>query len=436
MSISTMMRAALTSFVCCVLLLGVPTSDAFAQSPAPAEPAPSSSAQVPRADVITHKGQQIRARLDQATSTMLIELNGKEIARVPNIDQMGKPNLLPGTRLSAVSIWTQNAAKTCAQQVLVAFPTAGTGRAAAHPAAPHPAEVKTGFGRCNTKTQQTSLKRGAWELWAVIAFPAAPGSPDADVSVAAAGADGKLVISEQRWKPCLVSPNAVERTVCGEQYIAAALGSEVRGIPSGEAAMGAQRLATFQNRADTTGSIELNGKPYKTFAGVTMFHAEPAANLDGTTLFSIWMQPTDSACGHRMFLVVPPGATDAGPGIDVLHRVGTCRPKNITQSQHGPDGKLRAWSKIMWRDGDPRVDVATWRGGGIELKSVRVEACFWAAPAAGSDCIAAVLAAPALPDDDALSLPRSTPEPSRRPPPVRATPPRPSPDCRKGETCL
>ena len=73
-------------------------------------------------------------------------------------------------------------------------------------------------------------------------------------------------------KPCLFSKGNEEQARCGEEYTAAGLGSEERGILAGEEVAGNRRLTTFQNRIRNTGSIEIDGKPYKTFPNVKSFH--------------------------------------------------------------------------------------------------------------------------------------------------------------------
>jgi Flp pilus assembly protein TadD len=58
---------------------------------------------------------------------------------------------------------------------------------------------------------------------------------------------------------------------------------------------------------------------------------------------------------------------------------------------------MQAWSKIMWRDADLRVDIASWVDGVIKLKSVLADSCMFATPVPNG-CIEKVIATEATPD--------------------------------------
>jgi Tfp pilus assembly protein PilF len=366
----------------------------------PASPAPTSTV-----EELSYRGQRFKAQLDPATATLVVELNGRVVASVASVGALQKPVVLTGTQLSLFAIWTRNAAQNCSRHVLIAFPTNSTGTGADIGAI----DVKSGFGPCNAQSRQLQLKRAGWEFWSMLNYT----DTGTQVSVAVARND-RLAISEHPVKPCLFSKIEAERTSCGEAYIAAALGSVERGVPSGEARAGGHWLQAYQNRLTNTGSLELNGRPYQTFANVATFNPEPAVVLEGSTLFSVWLVPTNEPCGYRTFLRLPGGVAGGGsPGTvasQTLDRVGVCRPKNITHGRRSADGRWQTWSKIMWRDGDQRVDVISWVDGSIKVKSVLADPCMFATPVP-SGCIEKVIATDATLDTGGANAARPIPPP-------------------------
>jgi Tfp pilus assembly protein PilF len=328
-----------------------------AQSGAPA-PSPAVG---PTVAEVVHKGRRVRAVHDAARTTLTVEVDGKTIGRVNNISQMKKPALVTGSDVSLVSIWTMSSKQECASYVLVSMPMEdGVG-------AP---EMKSGFGGCNPLIRQLRLTRGTWEFWSLIAYR----EDSAKVGVAVTG-NGKLLVTEQIAKPCLFAKSDAETTRCNDGYIATGLGSAERGIRSGEERIGTRRITTFQNRSRNTGSIEIDGLPYKAYSDVKMFHVEPSTAVADAALVTVWVQPEAEQCGYRVVLRIPAGGGEIG-----LHdRAGVCRPKSITHIHTRPDKTVAGWAKIMYRDGDPQVDIAAWSGGNIELTTVTAT-CFAAAP--------------------------------------------------------
>ncbi|MEQ1612833.1 MAG: tetratricopeptide repeat protein [Hyphomicrobiaceae bacterium] len=336
----------------------------------PAAPAPQTTT-ASSVEEIAYKGQRLRALHDAAGATLSIELNGRIIGKVKNVGQMKKPALMAGSHLSLVAIWTKSNVQDCSSYVLVSVPM---------DEASGSAEVKPGFGACNTATRQLNMRRGKWETWSVIAYR----DDGAKVSVAVPR-NGKLAITEQAVKPCLFTKEEADRTRCYDEYIATGLGSLQRGIQSADERIGTRRIATYQNRSSNSGSIEIDGSPYRSFSNVKAFHAESANAIGDSSLVSVWMQPTNETCGYRMMLRLP----NAGGDIQVLDRVGTCRPKTINHTEIRPDKTVSAWAKIMHRDGDMQVDIAYWKGGDIELTSATAP-CFASGTIAGT-CVDQVL---------------------------------------------
>ena len=337
-----------------------------AKNAVPAKPAATT------VEEVAYKGYVVRARHDPATSTLAIEVNDKVVGTVDNVAQFKKPTFLAGSTLSLATIWTQNPAQDCSTQVLVAIPM-GTGGSAA---------VTPQFGGCNMANRVLRQKRGNWEFWAYFAFR----EDSARVSVAVPS-DGKLAITDQPAKPCLFAAGSGES--CFEEYIAAALGSSERGVQSGEERAGNRRMASFMNRGASTGSLELDGRPYRTFQNVKTIGVETAVSIGASTLFSVWLHPATETCGHRMVLRMP---ASGGEPETVLDRVGVCRAKAMTHSRRKPDSTVSSWARIIWRDDDPMLDVVAWSGGDVTLKAARYDACL-ASATVTNECIERVLPA-------------------------------------------
>lgn len=340
----------------------------------PAAPAPNANATgavASAVEEVAYKGQRLRALHDAANAVLSIELNGRIIGKVRNVGKIQKPTFVPGTHLSLVTIWTKSNVQECTSHVLVAVPMdeSNTG-----------AEVKPGFGACNTATRQLVMRRGRWETWSLLAYR----DDGTKVSVAVPR-NGKLSITEQVVKPCLFAKAEADRTRCSDEYIAAGLGAPERGIQSADERVGTRRIETYQNRTANTGSIEIDGSPYRTYPNVKAFHAEAVIAMGDASLVAVWMQPAGETCGHRLMLRLP----DAGGDIQMFDRVGACRPKTITHTETKPDKTVSAWARIMHRDGDMQVDIAYWKGGNIEFTTATAP-CFAAATIAG-DCIDRVL---------------------------------------------
>jgi hypothetical protein len=183
------------------------------------------------------------------------------------------------------------------------------------------AEVTPIFGGCNMSHREVTTKRGNWEFWAYFAYRA----DSARVSVAVPR-DGKLVVTEQAAKPCLFAARGGGDHSCSEEYIAAGLGSSERGALLGEESAGGRRVASFLNRGKSAGSIEVDGRPYKTFQNVKALSIESGIAMGASTLFSVWLHPTNEACGYRMVLRMP---ALGGEPETVLDRIGVCRSKTL-----------------------------------------------------------------------------------------------------------
>jgi hypothetical protein len=228
----------------------------------------------------------------------------------------------------------------------------------------------------------TQTKRGNWEQWSVLVYR--EDSPKVTVAVPK---DGKLVIVDDDAKPCLFVDQAADAS-CVEGYVAAALGSAERGVPSGDEQAGGQDLATFHNRANGTGTIELNGRVFKTFTDVKVLYAEPSIALKDGAVFSVFIQPASDTCAYRVLLRV----TVIGDEPQFLDRVGVCRTKGVVRTGRLKDNTVARWIKVMWRDEDPRIDIAYWTGDEIVLTSTMADSCFFS-PNVASECIDRVLPA-------------------------------------------
>jgi len=332
---------------------------------------PSAKPAATAVEEVAYKGNVVRALHDAANSKLAIEVNGKVVSTVDDVAQFKKPIFLPGSTLSLATISTKNPAQDCSTQILVAIPM---GTAAS-------AEVTSQFGGCNMANREVRLKRGNWEFWAFFAYR----EDSARVSVAVPS-DGKLVITEQPAKPCLFAKSS-GNDACSEEYIAAGLGSAERGVQSSEERAGNRRMASFMNRGAGTFSLELDGRPYKTFTNLKALSVDAAVAIGASTLFSVWLQPANEACGYRMLLRMP---DIAGEPETVLDRVGVCRGKGLSHARRKPDGTILSWARIIWRDNDPMLDVVAWSGGDVTLKAERYDACL-AGTSVTNECIDRVL---------------------------------------------
>lgn len=372
--------AALIALVCPAP--GFAQSDSWAPWPAPgakkgdtpkkAAPAAPANPASTAVEEVAYKGQVVRARHNAATSTLAIEVNGKVVRTVGNVAQFKKPNFLPGSTLSLVTIWTKNTAQDCSTHILVAIPM-GAGSV----------EVVPRFGGCNMSTRDMRQKRGNWEFWAYFAYK--EDSPRVSVAVPR---DGKLVVTEQPAKPCLFAKASGDEA-CAEEYIAAGLGSTERGVQSGEERIGPRRVASYINRGKGTGSIELDGRPYKTFQNVKAVTVESGVSIGASVLFSVWLHPANEACGHRMVVRMP---ASGGEPEAVLDRIAVCRSKILTQTRRQQDGTATGWARIMWRDTDSLLDVVSWNGGDINHRTLRYDPCLASANVT-NECIDLVLPA-------------------------------------------
>lgn len=343
-----------------------------ANKAAPAKPPETATATT--VEEVVHKGHVVRARHNPAASTLAIEVNGKVIRTVGNVAQFKKPIFVPGSALSLVTIWTKNPAQDCSTHILVAIPmSAGAS-----------AEVTPQFGGCNMLTRELRQKRGNWEFWAYFAYR----EDSARVSVAVPR-DGKLAITDQEARPCLFAKSSGGNESCSEEYIAAGLGAPERGVPSGEESAGGRRVASFLNRGRSAGSIELDGRPYKTFQSVRALSVESGVTIGSATLLSVWLHPASEACGYRMVLRMP---VAGGEPETVLDRVAVCRNKTLTQTRRRPDGAVAGWARIMWRDNDPLLDAVAWSGGEVTHMALRYDACL-ASASITNECIDRVLPA-------------------------------------------
>lgn len=353
---------------------GSSTPNAARKKPAEGDPPattrtpPSAS---PSTEEATYKGQRLRALVDSATSTLKIELNGKIIGSVSDVGQAKKPNFMSGTKLTLVTIWTNTPRRDCSSYVLVAIPTAENGRA----------EVKSGFGACNSMLVVTTSKLASWEHWSLLAYR--DDNPKVAVAVPK---DGKLAIAASDAKPCLFA--RPREPSCIEAYVAAAHGSVARGVPSGDEQAGNHRLTTFHNSASGAGTLILNGRTFKTFSNIKVLYAEPSLALKDGAIFSVFVRPANDACPYRMILRMPP----TGDQPQILDRVGACRSKSLVQTHRLKDNTVARWIKLMWGDNDRRVDIAYWNGDELKQVSIAADACL-PAPSLTAACIDRLLPA-------------------------------------------
>ena len=347
-----------------------------ANKAAPAKPAApaKSTAAATAVEEVVYKGQVVRIRHDAAAATLAIEVNGKVISTVGNVAQFKKPNFLPGSTLSLATIWTNTPAGDCSTHILVAIPTATGGSA----------EVTPRFGDCNMSTRDLRQKRGNWEFWAYFAYKV----DSARVSVAVPR-DGKLMVTEQPAKPCLFAPSSGGGDPCSEEYIATGLGSPERGVPIGEETSGGRRIAGFLNRSKSAASIELDGRPHRTFPNVKGLGVETGVTIGSSTLFSLWLVPANETCGYRMVLRMP---ASGGEPETVLDRIAVCRSKILSLTNRQPDGTITSWTRLNWRDTDPLLEVVAWSGGDVTHKTLGYAPCL-AAATITQDCINLVLPA-------------------------------------------
>ncbi len=124
--------------------------------------------------------------------------------------------------------------------------------------------------------------------------------------------------------------------------------------------------------AKGTGSIELDGRPYKTFQNVKALTVEPSVSIGASVLFSVWLHPANEACGYRMVVRMPMAGGEprdrAGP-----HRFARRSKSSDPYPQKAGRNRIRLGEGDVARQDSPLLDVVAWNGGDVTHKTLRYD---------------------------------------------------------------
>jgi tetratricopeptide (TPR) repeat protein len=336
-----------------------------ASAPAPASPsrgAPTQQA-VPGASPpgttlveATFKGRHVEARLVPATNTATITLDGVSIATVKNIGKLGKIDVMSGAKFSLFKVFVDTAKSDCSSYVLVAVPMVeGIGKA----------EAKSGFGACSSKLLATTMRRGTWESWHIVAYR----EDRPKVQIAVMSADN-LIVRDVPAKPCLFSTESNVRSTCIRDMVAQAAQAPEGGLETGDELAGGHRLVSYLNAEKNRGALILDSKPLQSLADTAVLHVERAVDVGRGALFTFWRQPTGTECGYHAALIIDKDARTPEPE----QKFGFC--KNHIASMQRRGGNINDWLAIATKAGEPSADIARFRDGKITIATVKIDPCY------------------------------------------------------------
>lgn len=318
---------------------------------------------------ISFRGYNVKVVFNSSSKTAHVSVNGKVAATLKNVGTIGKLDMAPGSKFTLFTLQSNTTANDCASYLLISVPMIeGRGKI----------EARSGFGACNPTMRLSKAKHGKWAAWTLVAFR----EDRAKASVATMRIDA-LAVVEVPARPCLFDRDTRVLVRCNEEFAAAAQGSVERGIETGDETVAGHRLVSYVNRSKQTATLELNGRVVKNFADTDVLHVMSGTDLRGNSLFMVWSKSTGQTCGAHMVVRIAAG----GDAPAISNPFGACKQAFITLTVPSIPAGGSSWFGIAWKDGEHKVDIASWRDQKFSIETVSADMCFLNAGTRTNDCL-------------------------------------------------
>jgi len=318
-----------------------------------------------------YKGHRLAAFLDEASRRGMLKLDDREIARTEAVSEIGKITVVDVESTILFSVQAKRIEGGCGTFVLVSVPAAESQKG----------DVLADFGACNSKLNIMVKRRKGWGAWYAIAF-----RDDLATAKLALMRSAVIRVADVKAPPCLfANPVANE---CTERLVAAAYGSEERGLLTGEGAFGEAHLESYLNRLSGKATIEFNGRALNSFNSASEFYLDSVKGGDEFGLFSFWLKPVQG-CSTRPLVFVP----TRGSEPQVVADFAPCADQMLPIALKSKSKTTTDWILIAYRVGDSHGFIATVVDRKLTTRPAELPACLVAAPGVKSaECVRQMLA--------------------------------------------
>jgi len=335
-----------------------------------------------------YKGHRLTTLIDDAGHRGKLKLDDREIALPSPVSEVGKITLADAQSTILFAIAIRLVAGNCGSFVLVSVPATETGKG----------DTLFDFGPCNGRLNLTLRRVRTWAAWYAIGF-----RDDLAAAKVAMMRNAAMSVHDVTAPPCLFADKVP--TGCVEPLIAAAYGSQERGLLTGEASFGERRIETFFNRASGKATILLDGKTVRTFDGAADFNIDQV-NAGESGMFALWLKPAAQGCSVRPLVFLPDRTSEP----QVIADFAPCTDRLLGAAT---SNKPSEWTGIAFRLGDTRGFVASVADHKLTTRTAELPACLVTRDGAKSpDCLRQLVPGGAPPSGTAPK-PRIAPTPAK-----------------------